>query len=276
MASRSPPRHFDKYEGLGNDFIVIDVEDGAALEVDRAVRLCDRRRGVGADGVLMLSPARSGAAAARMSVINADGSIPEMCGNGLRCVALHLARRGGPRAFVVETDAGARACSIEGISVGSDGSIESFVTVAMGRVVVGGHQRVDVEGQPVDLWLASAGNPHAVLFGVSDRDSVNRLGPRIATHSAFPQGTNVGFATTHDGRVDLVVWERGVGLTLACGTGACAAVAVGVERGLLPAGAPVDVSLPGGSLRVTRDPLSGETTLRGPARHVFRGELDGA
>ena len=163
----------------------------------------------------------------------------------------------------VETDAGVRSCEVAG----------ALVEVSMGRVRVLGERSLEVEGLLLLPWLADAGNPHAVLFGEHAAGDPERLGPRIATHSAFPQGTNVGFAAVREGRVDLVVWERGVGLTLACGTGACAAVAVACERGLLPGGASVDVRLPGGTLTVTRDAASGETRLRGPARHVFAGQL---
>ena len=121
---------------------------------------------------------------------------------------------------------------------------------------------LDVDGRAVELWLADAGNPHAVVLAPVTREEIERLGPRLATHSAFPDGTNVGFATVRDGGLDLVVWERGVGLTLACGTGACAAVAVACEQGLLPFGQPLDVRLPGGTLTIERDP-GGATRMRG-------------
>jgi diaminopimelate epimerase len=278
MAQTSLPPRFDKYEGLGNDFIlfevpeVADAAEAADVPSADAVRLCDRRRGVGADGILLLLPSRAGGAVARMRVINADGSTPEMCGNGLRCVALHLATRRGQLAPVVETDAGLRACSIEGAPHASSADA---ITVGMGRVVVEGARSIVVDGRNVDVWVASAGNPHAVLFGAFDREAIERLGPRIATHAAFPRGTNVGFAAVRQDGVDLVVWERGAGLTLACGTGACAAVAVGVARGLLPGGPRIEVRLPGGALSVSHDPTTGESSIRGPARHVYSGALDG-
>jgi diaminopimelate epimerase len=273
MGARSSPGRFDKYEGLGNDFVIVEVVDDDAVGIERAVHLCDRRHGVGADGVLLLLPARSPQAAARMKVINADGSVPEMCGNGLRCLALHLANVRGLRTAVVETDAGMRAYSIDEGAFGS--AAEASVTVAMGPVIVEGQRSIEIDGEGLQLWVATAGNPHAVLFGSTERERVHRLGPRLATHSAFPCGTNVGFATERPGGLDLVVWERGVGPTLACGTGACAAVAVGVQRGMLGPGVPAEVRLPGGSLWITHDPKTHETTMRGLARHVFRGEMTG-
>jgi diaminopimelate epimerase len=263
MATPSRATPFTKYEGLGNDFVVIEGSDEGALTTAEAVRLCDRRRGVGADGVLLLLPPRTAQAVARMKVINADGSVPEMCGNGLRCVALHLHTRHAAHCFEVETGAGLRTCEIDAAA--------AQVTIGMGRVRVLRPCLLAVDGETLEAWLADAGNPHAVLFGGPHSPKTREwLGPRIATHAAFPDGINVGFASVNDGGIDLVVWERGVGLTLACGTGACAAVAVGQERGLVAPG-PVLVRLPGGVLTVNREALTGETTLRGPARPVFSG-----
>ncbi len=265
---------FDKYEGLGNDFVVIDADDEAVLTPAAAVALCDRRFGVGADGVLLVLPARQPGCAGRMRVVNADGSIPEMCGNGLRCVALHLARRSHgneSRAAAedlelrVETDAGERTCRL------GAGRAQATVTVDMGPVLTLGDRALRLEGSTVVVAVADAGNPHAVLFGDFTRAEAERLGPRIATHPDFPQGTNVEFARIGPDGVDLVVWERGVGLTLACGTGACATVAVACEKGLVRRGAPLAVRLPGGTLQVSID-ASHRATMRGPARHVFSGE----
>jgi diaminopimelate epimerase len=276
---------FLKYEGLGNDFIVVDAADEQAVTAARAVELCDRHRGVGADGVLLVLPPRGAeGAAARMRVINADGSTPEMCGNGVRCVALHLVRaRGlGEGPVGVETDAGLRVCAVD--SLAADAA-SAMVTVDMGVVRVLGERSLAELGEPgLDALctLADAGNPHAVLFSGSPgsrsftRADVDRIGPRLATHPAFPHGTNVEFAratgTPADASIDLVVWERGVGVTLACGTGACATVAVACARGLATRGKAVPVRLPGGRLDVTID-ADGRATMRGPARYVFSGAL---
>jgi diaminopimelate epimerase len=159
----------------------------------------------------------------------------------------------------------------------TDGEGEGIVTVDMGVVRVIGERTVDVDGERVVVTTADAGNPHAVLFGSFARAEVDRLGSRIAVHPDFPRGTNVEFARVHDdgdprrGRgVDLVVWERGVGVTLACGTGACATAAVACAKGLAPVGVPLAIALPGGRLDVTID-ADGRATMRGPARRVFSG-----
>jgi diaminopimelate epimerase len=253
---------FAKYEGLGNDFVVIDVERETDVPPSVATALCDRHYGVGADGVLLVLPPRHHECEARMRVVNADGSVPEMCGNGLRCVALHVARARDPvaKAVHIDTDAGPRRCVVEG---GRDAAI---VTVDMGVVRVTGDLTID---------LGDAGNPHIVLLGTFAPAEVDRLGPRLAVHPAFPQGTNVEFARVAGGRVDLVVWERGVGRTLACGTGACAAAAVACAKGIATPDTPVAVRLPGGPLDVTIA-SGGRATLRGPARRVFAGVFEGS
>ena len=259
-------RTFEKYEGLGNDFLLIEAASEVEVSDEDAARLCDRRLGVGGDGVLVLLPPRLAGLDARMQVRNADGSIPEMCGNGVRCVALHLARGRGLRRGTVniETDAGPRACAVD------DTGRVARVTVDMGPVRVMGERSIEVEGRAVSLIEADAGNPHAVLFGAFTAADAAHLGQRVAAHAAFPGGTNVEFARVAGGGVDLVVWERGVGLTLACGTGACAAAAVACAQGLLPRGAAVPVRLPGGVLDVTID-HAGRAIMTGPARHVFSG-----
>jgi diaminopimelate epimerase len=256
---------FAKYEGTGNDFVVIDSAHDDAVSVEDARSLCDRRRGVGADGVLLVLPPRTSGAAARMRVLNADGSIPEMCGNGLRCVALHVARaRGVVRGeLAFDTDSGLRRCDVE-----RSGDAEAMVTVDMGVVRVTGESEID----GVVFTLADAGNPHAVAFGRYDAADVARIGPRVATHASFPRGTNVELAEVGaaGGRIALAVWERGVGITQACGTGACATVAAAIARGLVPRGEAVVVSVPGGELRVSID-AAGAAVMRGPARRVFEG-----
>jgi diaminopimelate epimerase len=257
---------FQKYEGLGNDFIVVDAADESAVSASRARLLCDRHFGVGADGVLVVLPPRTRESVVRMRVVNADGSVPEMCGNGVRCVALHVARARGVRAgeIVVDTDAGPCRCSV------ADGGVEALVTVDMGLVRVLGDHGTEVDGTRVPLTLADAGNPHAILFGPFARGEIERLGPRLAVHPDFPRGTNVEFAHVTASGIDLVVWERGVGLTLACGTGACATAAAACAKGFAKAGEWLAIRLPGGRLDITVA-SDGRTTMRGPARHVFSG-----
>ena len=261
------PLSFRKYEGLGNDFLVVDAASEDALSPARVTALCDRRFGVGADGVLLVLPPRSAGSAATMRVVNADGSVPEMCGNGVRCVALHLARQRGLREGVltIDTDAGPRECAVH------DDGDTGKVTVDMGVIRVLGERTVHVDGHPIALLLADAGNPHAILFGAFARSDVERMGPRLATHPAFARGSNIEFARVDAGGIDLVVWERGCGITLACGTGACATAAVACATGRAEVDRPIAVRLPGGTLDITiaRD---GRATMRGPAKFVFSGE----
>jgi diaminopimelate epimerase len=265
---------FAKYEGLGNDFVVIDAAREDGLDVRTAVALCDRRFGVGADGVILVLPPKDAAHGARMRVINADGSVPEMCGNGLRCAVLHLALARAVTSLdvVFETDAGPRPCSATVSGMTAD------VSVDMGEVRDRGDVDVDLGDRQLRLAIADAGNPHAILWASSPSspkfadEVVDEIGPRVATHAKFPNGTNVEFASLSNGGIDLVVWERGVGRTLACGTGACAVAVVARKRGLLAPSGGVEVRLPGGVLVVDPDP-EGRTRMRGPARRVFEGTL---
>jgi diaminopimelate epimerase len=266
---------FAKYEGLGNDFIVLDVARSEAFDARFVPRLCDRHFGIGADGVLLVLPPSGGGAVARMMVINADGSVPEMCGNGLRCVALHLASARGSRdvKLTVETDSGPRSCAVSFRNRG-----EASVHVEMGAVRLLEKRQLVLDRETVDLAIVDAGNPHAVVFRDDPRRDIDRLGPQIAQHPSFPNGTNVELVARHDHELEVLVWERGVGRTLACGTGACAVVAVACARGFVPAKVPVSVRLPGGLLAVTHDPGqsqdqgAGRSEIEGPARLVFRGE----
>lgn len=261
---------FHKYEGLGNDFVLVEAEHEGAVSAALARSLCDRRFGVGADGVLLLLPPTSPGAQARMKVLNADGSVPEMCGNGLRCAVLHVARSRGQEAgeLTFDTGAGLRACTID------DRSGKGLVTVDMGVVKVTATESLDLGEGASDVWelsLADAGNPHAITTRPASRAVIDTVGPRIATHSRFSAGTNVEFAVFRKGEIDLVVWERGVGVTHACGTGACATVAVGVARGEVAVGEEIVVHLPGGELFVIMR-ADGHAIMRGPARHVFSGQ----
>lgn len=259
---------FEKYEGLGNDFVIIEAETAEAVPIDVARQLCDRRRGIGADGVLLVLPARAGVDG-EMVVINADGSIPEMCGNGLRCVALHLANKRGMHRGVLQIDTGdgVKECRVDGAEI----------TVDMGVVRWTGDVSLSVEGEPWELALGDAGNPHAITRRPATRAEIERIGPQIERHPQFAAGTNVEFAVVKSRtEIDLVVWERGCGITHACGTGACATVAVAVEKGWSDAGVEVTVNLPGGPLHIlmTKEPNSSHAIMRGPARHVFSGRVD--
>jgi len=274
---------FWKYEGLGNDFVVIEQAAAPALDARLAAAICDRHLGVGADGVLI-----TGLAEGRpfMRVVNADGSVPEMCGNGLRCVALYLVERGlvqGPR-FVVDTGAGPHTVEVDG-SADERGSRQVLVAMRRASLAAADVLRhgqgefidapFDVDGRGLKLSCVSMGNPHAVLFEpVEGHAEMASLGPRIEKDPRFLAGANVGFARMRgEDALDLTVWERGVGFTLACGTGACAAAVAAVESGRAQRGRPLAVRLPGGTLTIRVGERDAPIAMRGPARAVFRGEL---
>ena len=254
--------HFEKWEGLGNDFILTTLPD-SALTPAEIQRLCDRRRGIGADGLLHITDLEGGHP--RMIVRNADGSRPEMCGNGLRCVAAYLRAHLGATKTQVSTDAGDRVCGIEG---GAGGVYD--VTVEMGVA----HRRDDLTVMLGDdthhFYVVDVGNPHAITFAPYDDSAVDRVGPAIAAVPAG--GINVEFCRARDGEglIDVTVWERGVGRTLACGTGACAVAAAACETGRARFGVPMRVRLPGGDLEVMVDKQR-TVLMKGPARRVFTG-----
>jgi diaminopimelate epimerase len=257
---------FARYHGLGNDFVVVD---GPLVDPARARRICDRRRGIGADGLLTVLPPRTPGAVAAMHLYNSDGSVAEMSGNGIRCFARHLAEaRGLSGTLAIDTDAGTKRCTIER---GPDGAVLA-ISVEMGAARVEGEEDFEVGGERLRAVRVNMGNPHAVLFDEPSRDRAARVGPAI--EAAVPRGANVGFARPGPGGVDLVVWERGAGLTDACGTGACASVVASIRRGAARAGAPVEVRQPGGTLTVTVSADLGRVVLRGPAERICTGEAD--
>ncbi|PRQ07227.1 diaminopimelate epimerase [Enhygromyxa salina] len=278
------PVSFVKVEGLGNDFILLDRRARSRAELDEevswaqahAARLCDRRTGIGADGILLVGPGLAGGVAS-MIVVNFDGSRPEMCGNGLRCVAAFVAAQlptSGPTreaTVVIDTDAGPRRCQV---SEADDGAIT--VSVEMGAAKLLGTQapRAGVGREFVGVSL---GNPHAVCFVGDDEDPetlARALGPAVERDPAYqPDKTNVEFARVSAPQaIELWVWERGVGITEACGTGACATAVAAARAGRVACDLPVAVALPGGTLLITvpSDPAA-EVVMRGPCRQVFAG-----
>jgi diaminopimelate epimerase len=287
---------FTKVQGLGNDFVVVDLRgaaserEGAPSAQDPAVvrAICDRHFGVGADGVLAVLPGLAGDA--RMRVLNADGSEAEMCGNGIRCVAKFLYESDPTlrRAVLkIDTGAGLLACEL----TVREGLVDS-VTVEMGRprltrdeipLAPGGAARalretITALGRTFMFTAVSMGNPHAVIFvddgGEDLRALAERFGPALEVAPAFPRRANIEFARVRGGEIDLVVWERGCGITLACGTGACATVVAACLEERLARGAEVLVHLPGGPLGITVAPDDAGVRMRGPATTVFRSELD--
>jgi len=266
---------FFKYQGLGNDFVVIDRR-GTGLDVDAALtrRLCDRHFGIGADGVLAILPEPG--TAGRMVVHNADGSIAEMCGNGLRCVVKHLAERGSERAPVMDVATGAGVLRCE---LGWGARTVETVTVSMGkaqlRAPILPHGGPFVQ-QPLEGQLATAvsmGNPHCVLLDTPLSEAA-RLGPLLEVHPLFPSRTNVEFVRPLEGGgLEVVVWERGVGLTLACGTGACAALVASALAGRSAFDTWTRVRLPGGELELKAAADLSQVWLKGPVAFVFEGAL---
>lgn len=271
--------HFSKYQGLGNDFLVVEQGAFPPVTAELAAQLCDRHFGIGGDGVLEVSFSQRGPA---MRVINADGSVPEMCGNGLRCVALYLVERGlvGTHAFDVDTDAGPHAVRVSRTSGGASVAVQmrpaSLDAGEVLRDVRGSfvEQPFDVDGTALHLTAVSMGNPHLVTFDAVHGEAV-RLGPRIERDARLRAGANVGFAALRDdGSLSLTVWERGVGFTLACGTGACAAAVAAVETKRAARGVPVTVHLPGGPLEIRVGAPGQPIAMTGPARKVFEGDVD--
>jgi diaminopimelate epimerase len=260
---------FGKYEGIGNDFLVVEVDGEGALSPEQARALCDRHYGVGGDGVLLSTPPITPGAHGRMVVLNSDGSRPEGCGNGLRCVALSLARKAGQaRAeLVIDTDAGPRAALVE-----SRGDLAD-VTVSMGLASREGEVSALHRGELLTFQRISMGNPHAIVFDVACTEpELDELGPRLS--KTLPGGSNVEFVrATGPAAFDVLVWERGVGRTLACGTGAAAVAALAALSGRAPFDAPLTLRLPGGSLSLSVSRADLAVSLRGPARFVFSGEV---
>lgn len=258
---------FEKFHGLGNDFLVVAASSDTALLPEDAQRLCDRHFGVGADGVLIVSPTTEGRA--KMTVLNADGSRPEMCGNGLRCVAYYLATKSGEAAseFFVQTDAGPRFCQVDAAT----GDDQALVRTSMGQGKLGEVFVQPFADEQLEFQRVSMGNPHAVCFRapLGDR-ALDELGPLVSQRTA--EGANVEIVTVRGPTtLEVNVWERGVGRTLACGTGAVGSVVVAAHKGLVPFGQPVTVRLPGGEVEILVTPELA-TSLLGPAAWVQRGE----
>jgi diaminopimelate epimerase len=253
---------FEKWEGLGNDFVLMPAAD---LDDAAVARICDRRRGVGADGVLLVSGIDGGEPA--MVVRNADGGRPEMCGNGIRCVAGMLALRGEEVSrLTIRTDSGPKECGVVQLA-----GEQVDVTVDMGTGRIDGDLVVEVDGRAHRFARVDVGNPHAVTFEPYDDAAVDRVGPAVSI--APPAGTNVEFCSVVGDRIRVVVWERGVGRTLACGTGACAVALLACETGRSAFDQPLEIELPGGVLTVVVGRAARRLVMRGPARRVFAGEL---
>lgn len=271
---------FTKMHGLGNDFIVIDaIRQPFSPEPALIQRLADRHYGIGCDQLLMVEPARGAGADFRYRIFNADGGEVAQCGNGARCFARFVREKGlSERSDLrVETDAGVlllRYHSDDRITVDMGVPRHAPEQIPLLAVPEARSYQVGVEGGKVDFGACSLGNPHAVLL-VTDLDlaPVQTLGPELEMHPAFPMRANIGFAQPLDRHyLRLRVWERGAGETLACGSGACAAVVVGIEQGWLES--PAEVELPGGTLQISWAGRGEPVLLCGPATTVFEGEIE--
>jgi len=282
---------FTKMQGAGNDFVMLDgVRQKLHLTSEQIRRLADRRFGVGADQVLMVEPAQDSDADFRYRIFNSDGGEVEQCGNGARCFVRFVRDLGltGKDAIRVETLGGLIAPRLEPsgevtVDMGApafDPAVVPFDTRDLASQRIGDDDvwPLLVHGREVLVSVLSMGNPHAVQV-VPDVDDapVAKDGPVIENHSRFPRRVNAGFMQVVDRRrIRLRVWERGAGETLACGTGACAAVVAGICRGLLDS--PVEVQTRGGRLTIAWE-RQGRTAphpvrLTGPATKVFEGEIE--
>lgn len=270
---------FTKMHGAGNDFVVLDLRAGAAAPTAELCRaLADRHTGAGCDQILTIERPRTAQAVAAYGIWNADGSPSQQCGNGARCVAAWLVRDGaaGSGEFMVDSPAGTHAVEPLGgnryrIAMG----VPDFAPQAVPLSGFGAAQdeySLDIGGQDVRFGAVSMGNPHAVLEVLDVTSApVATLGAALQRSDALPQSGNIGFVeVVSRGRIRLRVFERGVGETLACGSGACAAAAVMMRRGRIDR--EVAVALPGGELQIAWPDDTAQITMAGPAAFVYEGE----
>ncbi len=288
---------FEKWEGLGNDYIYVDlscVEDAERIRRNVSIlaqRLSDRHFGVGGDGLVLIGEE---AGRPRMWMYNADGSLGSLCGNALRCVGKYLAQRdpsGPPERLEVGTDSGVKTLRF----VGNEGRIDKVV-VEMGvpvfdaaaipfvagkdlEVLGGGGDRpirvgLEISGEKIEGSVLSVGNPHLVVFLSSDPETLDleRWGPGLESGEAFPDRTNVEFVFVHGDGIVQRTYERGSGETLACGSGASAVAVAAVDRGFFEKGKAISVHLRGGTLEITWK-KDGGVLMVGPAHKVFEGRV---
>ncbi len=273
---------FSKYHGLGNDFVLIDNRHSAEpiLTPEQAEKWCDRNFGIGADGVIFLLNADNGEH--RMRIYNSDGSEPEMCGNGIRCLAKFMQDLGIPTIegkYIIHTGAGLIVPQMDADGLVTVDMGKPFLTAAEIPTALGeSDQKVvnvplEVGGKTWNVTTVSMGNPHCMTF-VDDVDSIPlaEIGVLFEHHPVFPKRTNTEFVeVVNRGYVKMRVWERGAGATLACGTGACATVVAGVLNDLCDR--TCTVNLPGGDLKITWSAESDRILMTGPAKLVFTGSV---
>lgn len=271
---------FQKWQGTGNDFIIPDISTQNLYSQlkTKAAELCDRRKGIGADGLLLLLP--SAIADFKMVIINSDGSEPEMCGNGIRCLAAYILSNNlsAKKALTIETGAGIKEVAIENsgmikVNMGAPVLDAPAIPVALksGLVI---KEKITIGNKMMEFTAISMGNPHAVFYtDHADDDLVKGCGPQIEKHPLFPNKINVEFITVLSNKeIAMRVWERGCGETQACGTGACASVVSGILNKLHDNN--VTVHLPGGDLHIQwTGQQSDPVLMTGPAQHIFHGTV---
>jgi len=275
---------FTKYQGLGNDFILIDNRSSSEPVVTpaQAIQLCDRHFGIGADGVIFALPGEHGTDYT-MRIFNSDGSEPEMCGNGIRCMAAFLAELEGDAlkrdTFRIHTLAGTITPQIisdgqikvdMGIPRLTAGEIPTTLAAENEKVI---NQALEVAGKSWDVTCVNMGNPHCITF-VEDVTAIEleKIGPQFEHHSVFPERINTEFIQIiNSNYVKMRVWERGAGITLACGTGACASLVAGVLTGKCDRTATVE--LPGGPLLIEWSEIDQRIYMTGAAQKVFTGKF---
>lgn len=289
---------FAKYQGLGNDFVLIDnrASDAVPVTAEQAAKMCDRNFGIGADGLIFAMPARPGTDEDySMRMFNSDGSEPEMCGNGIRCLARFVSDVDGsaPRKYKVWTLAGLiqpelRADGQVAVDMGKPVLEPANVPTKLAATKDSAAVRceMDIDGEKWLVTAVSMGNPHCVTFGrAGDGElgadgpglkvedfALSTYGPKFESHVNFPARTNTEFTeVVNRGYVKMHVWERGAGATLACGTGACATVVAGVLEGRVDRECVVE--LPGGPLEIHWREADGNVIMTGPAEPVFTGVI---
>ena len=275
---------FSKYHGLGNDFILVDNRESnePLVTPEQAVKMCDRHFGIGADGVIFVLPGTDDTDYT-MRIFNSDGSEPEMCGNGIRCLAMFITDLEGEvvvdKTYRIHTLAGLISPTIKGndqvkVDMGEPFLPASQIPTTLpekdGKVV---SEDLNVNGTDYKVSAVSMGNPHCLVFvdNVTEID-LPSIGPSFETNSVFPQKTNTEFIeVVKSDYVKMRVWERGAGITLACGTGACATVVAGVLNDKCDR--QTTVELPGGCLDIEWSEADNHVYMTGPATKVFTGEL---
>ena len=256
-----------KYHGLGNDYLYVYGQVPENIK-ELSIKLSERHFGAGSDGMIYIIP--SDKADFQMRIFNADGSEAKMCGNGIRCVGKYVYDKGytTKTKLKIDTLSGIKTLDLQV----EDGKVKS-VTVDMGKAVVGEDLHLDIDGEKVTCTPVSVGNPHAVIFVPDiEKAPLLTLGPKMEHNPAFPEGVNNEFIEVIDSHtLRMRVWERGSGVTMACGTGACASTAAAIKNNFCSFDDEISVILDGGTLKIKISP-DYSVTMTGPAEIIYEGE----